>query len=187
MDDRQLENVLAEMQQVNQDAEQLVAGLGEQQLNWTSAPGAWSINQCLEHLTRASDEFLPHLEKAIARAKQRGDSGKAYQPTIMGKWLIGITAQEAGRKFKAPKNFQPPPNPAPGALVRFLAAHQRLASLVERTKGLDLNVTLRSPVTALMRYSLGDAYQVSIAHAKRHLRQARRVRENPDFPRAADQ
>lgn len=184
MNDAHLDEFLTAMQQINHTAEQLVTGLTEEQLNWIPEPGAWSIALCLAHLTITNQEFLPHLDRAMAKARQRGASTRPYKPTLLGGWLIRSLKQAGGRKFKAPKNFQPPPQPAPGALIRFLEEQRRIATLMERSKGTDINVMMRSPVTALMRYSLGDAFASIVAHAQRHLRQAQRVKERPDFPRS---
>ncbi len=174
------------MQQINGEAERLVAGLDEEQLNWIPEPGAWSIALCLDHLAVTNREFRPYLEKALAKAQRRGASGKPYRPTWMGKWLINTLDQEGGRKFKAPKNFQPPARPAAGALDRFLEEQRQVTSLVERSRRSDTDVTLRSPVTPLMRYSLADAFEVIVAHDRRHLRQAQRVKDSQDFPHSAN-
>ncbi|MFN0123278.1 MAG: DinB family protein [Blastocatellia bacterium] len=173
-----LHRILDEIQQINSDAEKLVAGLTEDQLNWIPAPGAWSINLCLEHLRVSNEQMRPMLEGAMSRAKQRAaNSEKPYKPTMIGGWMINTMRQTDGkRKFRAPKNFQPQPDPPPGGLPRFLQSQRMLASLVERAQGLDLSVTLRSPVTALMRYNLGDAYEIAAAHARRHVAQAGRVK-----------
>lgn len=179
-----LENLLTEMQQINREAEQLVTGLSEQQLNWVPEPGAWSIAQCLDHLAVTSAKTRPYLEVAIARGKQR--TARPYRPTMLGRWIINSQKPESTKRFKAPKNFQPLPEPAPGAFVRFLEEQRQLASLAERASGADLNVKMRSPVTALIRYSAGDAFQLLTVHAQRHLRQARRVKERQGFPQVAN-
>ena len=67
----------------------------------------------------------------------------------------------------------------------FLDEQQKFIDFVRQCHGIDYNKTrLRSPVTALVRYSLADAFVITVVHAQRHLAQARRVRENPEFPRS---
>jgi hypothetical protein len=49
----------------------------------------------------------------------------------------------------------------------------------------DLNrIKVRSPITPLVRFNLGDALTLQVVHAQRHLAQARRVREHAEFPQA---
>jgi hypothetical protein len=55
--------------------------------------------------------------------------------------------------------------------------------LAELAKGLDLvRVKVRSPISRFIRFSLGITLAQQAAHERRHLEQARRVRENPAFP-----
>ena len=68
-------------------------------------------------------------------------------------------------------------------LERFLKQQQTFLGFVKDARGIDYNKTkLRSPVTPLMRYSLADAFVITVVHGWRHLAQARRVRETPGFP-----
>jgi len=98
--------------------------------------------------------------------------------------LIRQLLPEAARKVPAPKVFRPAESAAiAGALERFLRQQERFISLVSHARGIDYNKTkLRSPVTPLMRYSLADAFVITVVHGQRHLAQARRVRELPGFP-----
>ena len=69
-------------------------------------------------------------------------------------------------------------------LVSGLSENQlNFLEFVRETNGIDYNKTrLRSPVTPLMRYSLADAFVITVVHGQRHLAQARRVREMSGFP-----
>lgn len=67
----------------------------------------------------------------------------------------------------------------------FVNQQARFLDFVHQSTGIDYNkARLRSPVTPLMRYSLADAFVVTVLHGQRHLAQARRVRELPEFPKA---
>jgi sulfite reductase beta subunit-like hemoprotein len=49
---------------------------------------------------------------------------------------------------------------------------------------LDLEkIVITSPVAAAITYSLMDAYRLIVVHEQRHFQQARRVTEEPGFPR----
>jgi hypothetical protein len=84
----------------------------------------------------------------------------------------------------APKVFRPAESSdIDQPLEKFLKQQDRFIEFVRKTEGVDYNKTkLRSPVTPLMRYSLADAFVVTVVHGWRHLGQARRVRETPGFP-----
>src|SRR5205814_3770428 len=98
-------------------------------------------------------------------------------------WLIRQLLPESTRKVPAPKVFRPSASDIHGALEKFLEQQKIFLDFVGRTEGIDYNKTrLRSPVTPLMRYSLADAYVLTVVHGQRRLAQARRVRETSGFP-----
>jgi len=70
-------------------------------------------------------------------------------------------------------------------LEEFDEIHARLEELMIRADGVSLqHGRMRSPFLPLIRFTLGQAFAVNIAHARRHLWQAREVRQHPQFPRA---
>jgi len=181
-----LQTIVAEAEKNSDEAKSLVAGLSEAQLSWTSAPDRWSIAQCLDHLAATSKAFEPYLTAAIKRGSEKWPVGAPvpYRPSWVGGWLIKQVVPEATRKVSAPKVFQPSQSPTiENALEKFLKQQEEFLGFVREAEGLDYNkMKLRSPVTPLMRYSLADAFVVTVVHGWRHLAQARRVRETPGFP-----
>ena len=180
-----LETVAAEGRKNSAEADELVSGLSEEQLNWTSHPDKWSIAQCLEHLATTSQKFEQYYSKAIARGRDKhpATGAVAYRPTLMGGWLAGFVDPKSAKKFPAPKAFRPSQSAVKDSLKNFLQRQESFLDFVRQSKGIDYNKTrLRSPVTPLMRYSLADAFVVTVLHGRRHLAQARRVKEAPGFP-----
>jgi len=181
-----LQTVVMGTEKNSDDAQRLFGDLSEDQLNWKPAPDRWSIAQCLDHLAVATDKFGPYLTAAIARgrAKYPVPSSPVYQPSRLGGWLIKQLLPESTRRVPAPKIFRPTETaPIHGALAHFLKAHNEFLGFVRQAEGLDYNKTrLRSPVTPLMRYSLADAFVITVVHGQRHLGQAQRVREAQGFP-----
>ena len=183
-----LQTIVNETEKNSQAARQLVSSLSEAQLNWKPAPDKWSIAQCLDHLAVTSKKFDPYFTVALARGREKwpASTAPAYRPSWMGGWLIKQVTPETGRNLPAPKVFRPSESSTiQGAFESFLKQQERFLAFVRETDGVDYNKTrLRSPVTPLMRYSLADAFVVTVVHGQRHLAQARRVREMSDFPNA---
>ena len=181
-----LETITVEAKKNSDAAQALVAGLNEAQLNWTSAPDRWSIAQCLDHLAATSKAFEPYLTTAIKRGREKWPTPNpvAYKPSWVGGWLIKQVMPETTRKVASPKVFRPSQAPSiESSLEKFLNQQDEFLGFVRAAEGLDYNKTrLRSPVTPLMRYSLADAFVVTVVHGWRHLAQARRMRETPGFP-----
>lgn len=181
-----LQTVEAETKKNSHEAGILAGGLSEAQLAWTSAPDRWSIAQCLDHLATTSKAFEPYLNVAIKRGRDKWpvQSPVPYRPSLVGGWLIRQVVPEARRKVPAPKVFRPSQAPLiVNVLETFLQQQDEFLRFVSEAEGLDYNKTrLRSPVTSLMRYSVADAFVVTVVHGWRHLAQARRMLETPGFP-----
>jgi len=181
-----LQTIVVGAEKNSEAAREVVSGLSNAQLNWKPAPEKWSIAQCLEHLTVASREFEGYFSAALVRGRKKWpvSSGPAYRPSFMGGWLIKVVHPETGRNLTAPKIFRPAESSnIDEPLEKFLKQQERFIEFVRETNGVDYNKTkIRSPVTPFMRYSLADAFVVTVVHGRRHLAQARRVRETSGFP-----
>ncbi len=180
-----LETIAAESAKNTENARALVEGLTEAQLNWKPAPERWSIAQCLDHLAVTVSQFKNYFPKALSlgRAKWPATGNVPYRPSFLGGWLVKQVNPATMRKLPAPRVFRPSSSAISKALENFLREQNDFLAVVREARGVDYNKTrLRSPVTPLMRYSLADAFTVTILHEQRHLAQARRVREAPGFP-----
>ena len=181
-----LQTVVAETKNNSEEAKRLVANLRDEQLFWTPSPPQWSIAQCLDHLAVTTREFGAYVTPALKQGGERWPTSSAvrYQPTWIGGWLIKQVVPETVRKVSAPKVFRPAESPRiENALEKYLAQQEKFLGWVNDAKGIDFNKTmLRSPVTRFMRYSLADAFVVTVVHGWRHLAQAKRVRETAGFP-----
>jgi DinB family protein len=180
-----LQTIAVETEKNSVEAKRLVSGLSEEQLNWTSSPDKWSIAQCLDHLTVTTSRFEQYFSAAIKRGHEKYpvSSAVVYRPSRIGGWLIKQLMPESTKKVPVPKSFRPSQSAINGALENFLIHQDAFLNFVKEAGQLDYNKTrLRSPVTPLMRYSLADAFVVTVVHGRRHLAQAWRMRETPGFP-----
>src|SRR5207237_2874432 len=159
----------------------------EVQLNWKPSPEQWSIAQCLEHLAIATNQFENYFITALEQARKKSavTSPLVYKPSMMGGWLARYVDPVNPKKLPAPKVFRPAAvSSITKPLDLFLNAQTKFIDFVKQCNGIDYNKTrLRSPVTPLMRYSLADAFVITVLHGQRPLGQACRVRELAEFPR----
>lgn len=180
-----ISTVIAEAENNSKNARALVAGLNEEQLNWKPAADRWSIAQCLDHLAVTASQFRNYFPNTITRGREKWptQSNVSYKPTLVGGWLVRQVNPDSGRNLPAPGVFRPSTSNINNSLDKFLSSQDEFLTAVRDARGIDYNkARLRSPVTALMRYSLADAFVVTVLHGRRHLRQAQRVRETPGFP-----
>jgi hypothetical protein len=169
------------------DAKSLVAGLSDTEFNWKPSPSQWSIAQCLKHLVLSGSFAADGQQAAIARLRERGqrsDGPYVYRgvSAIMGNMLMKGVEPPVQRKYKTSKKVVPAERHDRDALLsEFVAVHERLGKLIVAAKGLDLgaaNVPLAIPLFSMR---LGQSLPFEIAHARRHLWQARQVQSSPAF------
>jgi hypothetical protein len=175
--DPHLRRLVDDATQVTTDAAALASTLTESQIDWSPAPGSWSIAQCLEHVAIVTTRFADQLGPVVGHARRHANGRVA---AYRGRWW--------GRRFLArtttPAAWRPTERPLPGALARATDALRRITALAVASDGIDLNhVTIAAPADAgWFRPTVGDALTTAIAHARRHIDQAGHVRQHPAFP-----
>ena len=67
-----LQELIDEFLAVEGDAERLVEPLDDEQFNWSPAPSAWSIAQCIDHLNVTNQKYLDAISAAVEGAQAEG-------------------------------------------------------------------------------------------------------------------
>jgi hypothetical protein len=180
-----LQEYVRQIEAVNLDARDLIAGLSDAQFNWRPAPGHWSIAECLDHLTVTGRELTERIKEAISDARSRGLLSRGpFRYGLIGNMVVRSMEPPAKLKFKAPKIFKPRPDQTLEQVVRdFFAAQDEVLKLIREANGINLaRAKVTSPVTRLMKLSLGQAFSLIATHERRHLWQAHQVKNNSTFP-----
>jgi hypothetical protein len=181
-----LDELIATIEEVSKEVEHSFGKLTTEQLNWKPHPESWSIAQCLDHLIRSNEPFIPTIE-AVKQSSWRPSLWERVPvlPGIMGRLLVDAVSPNAARKLKAPGKFQPSSSDIGGEVVRrFLEMQKAILDLMRSTSHLDLNaIIITSPAMSFITYSLFDGYRVISNHEQRHLAQAKRVLDADEFPR----
>jgi hypothetical protein len=181
----ELKDYVRQIEEIRRDAESLVDGLSEAQFNWQPAPGRWSIGECLEHLNVTARLYWPMIAEAINRSRVSGVmSNGPYKHGWLGNWLARSAEPPPKMRFKAPRKFRPPSDqPLARVWPQFLAFQDRLLDLIQDANGVDLGKTkVQLPATQKIKLTLGQAFRLVTAHERRHLWQARQVKEHAGFP-----
>jgi hypothetical protein len=182
----ELQEYVRQVEEIKRDAEDLVRGLSEAQFNWPPAPGRWSIGECLEHLNVTARLYWPVIAQAINQAKAQGWMSKGpYKHGWFGKLFVRSAEPPVKMKFKAPRRFRPPADqPLAQVYPQFVSFQDRLLDLICDANGVDLGrPKVQLPATKLIKLTLGQGFGLIMAHERRHLWQARQVKEDPNFPR----
>jgi hypothetical protein len=170
---------------IRQDAEGLISGLADSQFNWRPAPTRWSIAECFDHLNVTAGLFVPEMDRATATARAQGlrsDGPFAY--SLFERLFLQLSEPPPKIRFRAPRSFKPSAD-KPLADIRraFFEWQDRIRYRLHEADGLDLRrARLRSPGFPPIRWSLGMTFAITLAHERRHIWQARQVRNDPKFP-----
>jgi hypothetical protein len=178
---QQADGLAAELRDASERARALAAAFSRRELSEPPAPGAWSADENLTHLTLASQALVPRMTRTLGKLADAGKrTGGPSRADWVGRLYAWALEPPARFKAKAPRPFVPVPG-APGgeaALPAFLAEQERLLALAEETVGLDLAARkVPSPVSRYVRYNVLSAFHILTAHQRRHLWQARRAAE----------
>lgn len=181
----ELQNYTDHLLTIRQDATGLVSGLSDAQFNWQPAPGRWSMAGCFEHLNlSAAQLFIPSIDAAIADARARGlTSAGPFTYSAFERWCVRTNDAPARLRFKAPKIVQPQAaKPVDAVWAEFLRWQDALGQRLRDADGLDLRRARHKSPLPLVKWSLGAFIQLMLSHERRHVLQARKVRQEPAFP-----
>lgn len=176
----ELADDLRQLEEIRARADALVAPLSADEFNRPGSGGGWSVGQCLDHLNVTCRQYLEAIPAAIERGRERGLAGPGpVRRGLLGKPFIRLLEPPVRTRFKAPKTFRPRAGERldkDAVLAEFHEQRRRLEQCFEQSADLDLwRIKLASPALPLLRFSLGEAYQIVLAHDRRHLWQAERA------------
>ena len=172
-----------ELDVVTRDALTAATGLSDEQLNWSDG-SFWSVGQIFEHLVLSTDAYMSKIRGRIfnpTAAHVLAESDPDWEPSLMG-WML-VRRMRSPRPLPAPRIFVPGPTPRADVVNAFVQRQKTLTYLLRASSALYWNrVRATSPVSAMIRMNLGDAFSVLIVHEQRHVGQMDRVRERMQFP-----
>lgn len=182
----ELEELERDYESIEEEIAELVEGLSDEQLLWRPAPERWSIAEAFDHLNLTGYKLLPRLDRAMADARSEGRlAQKPYRHGWMVRRMLAFMEPPPGLRMKVPKIYDPPQPDEPRRVVRELVELQgEFVKRLREMNGLDLaGVKVASPMTRLLKLPLAAWMAFLAAHERRHLWQARQVREDDAFPR----
>ena len=176
----QLEDYRQQFERIADEAKELTAGLTEARFNWRPAPGEWSIEECLAHLTAVGTAEIETIERAVEKARAKGLTGTGpFEMPAWERFIIRETEPPVRHAMGAPGRFRPiHGQPITGVLPTFLHLQRQFTIQIELADGLDLRrVKVPTAISSLLKLSLGGTLAIAAAHERRHMAQAWRVRQ----------
>ncbi|RMH73686.1 MAG: DinB family protein [Gemmatimonadetes bacterium] len=180
-----LQQIYTGLEHIKTEMDVFLKTLNLPQLCWKPTPEKWSIADCLDHLLITDTLYFEKLNAAIEYAKQHNIREKtAYKPTLVGAFFVKAVQPGSRVKLKAPSLFKLSTEPAQ-VPAKFIAHESQFQQIIETLDGLDINrLKISTPLTPLIRFSVGDAVHMLYVHQQRHIQQAQALTRMSAFPQA---
>ncbi len=184
----ELEGYQDQLLSIQQDAPGIVAQLTGEQFNWRPAPGKWSIAECFDHLNATARVFLAKIDRSITEAKAKGLTGTGpFAYGLIDRLMIRAMEPPPRFRTRSPKVVRPAGHTTrdrEAVMREFMEWQDRFAARIQEADGLELSrARVQSPFGRWLTYSLGGAFAIALAHERRHVWQAKQVRN--DLERAS--
>jgi hypothetical protein len=142
------------------------------ELNWKENQTAWSILECLEHLNRYGDFYIPEIDKAINKSRSKNE--QLFKSGFLGNYFAKSMLPKANlNKMKTFKDKNPLNSTLDrNTIDRFIDQQIKMLDLLDKARKISLNkVKTNISITKLIKLRIGDTFRVVIYHNIRHLKQ----------------
>lgn len=146
------------------------------ELNWKENQTAWSILECLEHLNRYGDFYIPEIDNVINKSKSKSE--QLFESGFLGDYFAKSMLPKANlNKMKTFKDKNPlNSNLDRNTIDGFINQQIKILDLLDKARKISLNkVKTNISVTKLIKLRIGDTFRVVIYHNIRHLKQIENI------------
>ena len=147
-----------------------------EQLNKRPYEGSWSTLECIEHLNRYADFYLPEIEQRIKSST--APSREIFQSGLLGNYFANTMLPKSKlNKMKTFKKMDPIGSQLTADVIRiFILQQQRLIQILNTARQADLQKIKTSiSISRWIKIRLGDTFSVLIYHNERHMQQIKRI------------
>jgi hypothetical protein len=176
-----------EIKEITDLVNEELGSLNVVQLNWKPATDQWNIGQCLDHLIVSNSKYLP-VFKVVISGTHKPTFWERKNPfsKYTGANMIKTLGSQVTKKFIAPKLFMPTGKTIGQEIIAQFNKHQEELTTIlnELEKEKYEKIIITSPVAGLITIPLHDAIKIIVNHEMRHILQAIRIKNMPDFPKS---
>ena len=145
-------------------------------LNWKANTKSWSVLECIEHLNRYGDFYIPEITNKIKHSKH--ESATLFKSNWLGTYFSkSMLYKEDLNKMKTFKSMNPLNSKLnTQTLETFINQQYQIIALLEQSKNINLDKTKTAiSISKLIKLKLGDTFRVLIYHNQRHVKQAEKA------------
>jgi hypothetical protein len=138
----------------------------------------WNALECIEHLNRYGEFYIPEIKQKIKQSKAKSEID--FRSGILGDYFAkSMLPSEKMTKIKTFKDKNPEgSNLDKKTLDRFLEQQKQILDLLSISRKVSLNKTKTSmSISKLIKLRLGNTFRVLVYHNERHIEQAKKTLE----------
>ncbi|MGW9684320.1 DinB family protein [Flagellimonas sp. 2504JD1-5] len=176
-DDRKM--AVNHLEKTRDEMSKVLRGLSEEQLNFKSEEGSWSISECVEHLTISENAFGGLIQKTVAAGPN-----PALKDSVKFKddQLLGIISDRS-KKVKTREPFEPSGKfgSHEATVQAFIAKRDEHINYIKTTDD-----DLRNRYNSDLPFGTVDGLQVVLfmsGHTERHVNQMKEIMAHKLFPK----
>jgi hypothetical protein len=170
-----LDSVRTQLEAAESRARRIVESLSPGLLGRRPSEDAWSVAECIAHLSLTTDAYVPAIRQALEEGRRRQllQSRTRFRMGISARLLAWWLEPPYRMKSRTPAPFVPEVKTTEEALPEFLRGQQQLLTLLREANGLALDeLEIVSPFAKQLRYNVYAAFRLIAVHQRRHLWQA---------------
>jgi hypothetical protein len=168
-----LDHLEIELRGVLADVRLKLAGMPPEALLQRPTPESWNALECVAHLNRYAEDYMPPLNRAIHRAKaRRWAPAAAVRYTARGRRLL--RRADGNKTYKSPKRYNFLNQPLGAEILKsFIINCEQLLRVLQEARKIDVNrATVRKANAWFGRYTVGNLLEFLVQHSRRHVAQA---------------
>jgi len=147
------------------------------QLNWKPNADTWSVAQNMDHLIVINKTYYPIIKEAREKTLKLPFVARiGFMVSWFGRLILKAVQPDRKMKSKTFPIWEPTTSAIDGdILIRFENHQADLKELIRSNLDL-LDKVIYSPANKNIVYTIEAAFDIIVAHEKRHLEQARELR-----------
>ena len=145
--------------------------------NWRATAKSRSILECIEHLNRYGDFYLPEIGNRMKQGKKENDSS-VFKSGFLGNYFAkSMLPKEKLNKMNTFKSMNPLGSQLDKmTLTKFIDQQKTMLDLLNQARTINLTKMKTSiSISNFIKLRLGDTFRVVIYHNQRHMVQAKNV------------
>jgi len=148
-------------------------------LNWRPAEKKWSVLECLEHLNRYGDFYLPEIEQKITKGKLETEDSIFKSGWLGNYFAKSMLPKEKLNTMNTFKSMNPLGSDLDKKTIeKFIFQQKQTLQFLQNARQINLVKTKTSiSISKWIKLRLGDTFRIVIYHNQRHIVQAEKVLE----------